>query len=96
MCYAVLVSSSALYLLDDAGATFLGPVAPGSSQLVANSSCQINGPSSSVTSSGATQTLTLNLTFEPAFAGTKTISAQVQTAENALTGPKTLGTWTAQ
>jgi hypothetical protein len=95
MCYVVLVSSSTLYLLDDSGATFL-PLLPGANASVENNSCRINGLISSVSNYGATQTLTLNITFKPAFAGPKTISAQVQTVANSIAGTKTLGTWTAQ
>jgi len=78
-CYIALVPSSpaagAIYLVGDggnAGGPFIPTVLPGSGS-VSNSQCTIDGTGSSVSASGNTLTLTLNMTLKPAFAGNKII-----------------------
>lgn len=67
-------SSNKLYLKNDEGTAFLGPVTPGVTGTVSNSQCTLDAGRSSVF--GSQNTLTLNLTFrfKPAFAGLQGIS----------------------
>jgi hypothetical protein len=98
-CYFAWVPASAtsgyLYLVDDAGD---GGYASGSpmfvptSNSVQNSQCTINGPGSSVSSSGNTLTLTLSITFKAAFAGNK-IFYMAARSNTQNSGWQALGTW---
>lgn len=77
-CYlAYAVSSNTLYLVDDAGdagGPFAGGmVLNGSPGTIQNSQCSISGTGSSAASSGNTLTLTLNVTFNAAFAGNRIV-----------------------
>src|SRR6202041_1986223 len=77
-CYVALVPSSAtsgyVYLIDDAGD---GGYVSGTPMLLpsggslSNSQCTVDASGSSVSGSGDTLSLTLNITFAPAFAGNK-------------------------
>ncbi len=78
-CYIAFVPSGptagSIYLVNDAGSAggpFAGMVLPGSGS-VSNSQCTIDGTGSSVSGSGNTLTLILNMTLKPAFAGNKVI-----------------------
>ena len=81
-----------LALLTDSGAQPTATVTPGSGS-EQNSQCILNGGGSSVTLSGNILTLTLALTFQPAFTGAKNV--YMQAANLSLTTPwQTEGTWT--
>ena len=71
---AVIYNSaqSTLALLTDAGAQPAGSIAPGSGSQQ-NSQCVLSGSGSSVSVFGNTLTLSLTLTFLPAFTGTKNV-----------------------
>ena len=83
---------TSLYLLNDAGSTWLGPMAPGSSSTLANSQCTVAG--SSVTLSGTTVILNLSITFNSSFGGAKNIYMQAYTQEGLNTGMLARGSWT--
>jgi len=75
-CYLAFAPSGAasgsLFLVDDAGdagGPFQGLVLPAASGTIGNGQCTIGGVGSTVTASGNTLTLTLNITFSPSFAG---------------------------
>jgi hypothetical protein len=74
---AYVASANTLYLVDDAGdagGPFAGGmVLSGSAGTIQNSQCSISGTGSSAVMSGTTLTLTLNITFKSAFAGSKAI-----------------------
>jgi hypothetical protein len=62
-----------------------------------NSQCTVNGVGSSVTSSGNTLTLTLNMTFSAGFAGNRVFylaARDVNELNN--TGWQAMGSWAAQ
>jgi hypothetical protein len=80
-----------LNLLNDAGGTWLS-AALGSGTLQ-NSQCAIALGSSTVVPSGNTLTLTLAMTFTPAFAGSQTIFMYATNGTQA-SGWQTRGTWT--
>ena len=88
-----LPGSNGLYLMNDAGADFLGPITPGSAATLQNSQCTLNASGSSATIAGNTLTLNVSLTFKPAFAGAKKVFVFAYTA-TANTGFQTGGTWT--
>ncbi len=91
-CYLYFVhSTNGFYLASDAG-VWQGPLTLGSSGILQNSQCSVNTGASSVTISGDNLTLSLALTFTPAFAGSKNIYME---AENATltSGWVKLGAW---
>lgn len=73
-CYlAIVPAARAVYLVDDkgdAGGPFATLALP-TSQSASNSQCTINGLGSSITSSGNTVTVTLNMSFSSSFAGNR-------------------------
>ena len=80
-CYVAFVpngaSAGSVYLVDDAGdagGPYSGMVLPGGGT-VQNSQCTITGQGSSVSAGGTSLTLTLNIAFNPAFAGSQIIYA---------------------
>jgi subtilisin family serine protease len=93
-CYLVFYqNTNQLYLLNDAGATYLGPVTPGTAGSLSNSQCSVNAAASSSSTSGNDLTVTLALTFTGAFAGSKTLYAQATDRAGAASGLYYLGTW---
>jgi hypothetical protein len=73
-CY-IAVLGNRLYLVDDAGdGGYAGgsPVTLGAAS-VSNSQCTVNASGSSASGGGNTLTLMLNITFTPAFAGSKVV-----------------------
>ena len=88
------VVHNALYLLNDGATAWLGPVTPGTAGMVQNSRCVVNGANSSVVASGNTVTLNVALSFQPAFAGAKSIYANASTTGGLTAGWTGLGTWT--
>ncbi|HEY1757189.1 MAG TPA: hypothetical protein VGG72_17580 [Bryobacteraceae bacterium] len=98
-CYIAFVPASAstgyLYLVDDGGDGSYVSGTPAwlpSSGVWENSQCKISGTGSSVSASGNTLTLTLAITFTPAFAGNKIFYTAARSAtENS--GWQALGTW---
>ncbi|MCC7496862.1 MAG: SBBP repeat-containing protein [Bryobacterales bacterium] len=65
------LGTKGLYLLDDAGHTWLGPVAPGSMSILENSQCSLVAAASKFESSGDVLVLTYAVVFKPEFAGNK-------------------------
>ena len=65
--------SNTLYLRNDAGTAWLGPVNLGSAGTLENSQCSVNSELSSFSGAGTTLTVDLVLSFKAAFAGTKNI-----------------------
>lgn len=62
-----------LYLLNNGGTGWLGGLPPGALNTISNSQCSIQAGASSVTALGNEVTLNLNLSFTPAFAGTRNV-----------------------
>jgi hypothetical protein len=87
-------ASNQLYLKNDAGTAFLGPVTPGGVGTLSNSQCSVNVGASSVTGSGDILTLSLPLSFTPAFAGTQGIFMYADDRNGQTTaGRQQRGTW---
>ena len=100
-CYlAYVAASNTLYLVDDAGDAG-GPFAEylvlnGAAGTIENSQCSVSGTGSSV-SPGYTLMLTLNITFQPAFAGNRIIWAAGRDAAGGNnTDWQAMGTTTVQ
>jgi hypothetical protein len=75
-CYIAFVPSGPaageVFLVNDTASSYAGLAVPGSGN-VANSQCSIAATGSSVNASGNTLTLTLAITFTPAFTGNRII-----------------------
>ncbi|HVP10943.1 MAG TPA: hypothetical protein VMV94_07105 [Phycisphaerae bacterium] len=84
---------NAVYLAGDDGTAWQGPIVPGRTGTLQNSQCLVDAGGSSVTGSGSSLTVTLALTFQPAFAGAKTIAAGVRDSYGNSTWQQ-LGSWT--
>ncbi len=97
-CFLAYVpSANTLYLVDnggDAGGPYAGSmVLNGGGGSIQNSQCQINSTGSVATSTGTTLALTLNVTFESAFAGNQIVHlAQVNTS-GYTAGWQCVGVW---
>jgi len=82
-----------LYLVDDGNTGLLPGLTMNGSGSVSNSQCTVNGAGSSVTGSGNTMTLTLNLSFAAGFAGRQLIYTAAGTQSFANSGWHALGVW---
>jgi hypothetical protein len=89
-------ASNSAYLINDAGTTGIGPVVLGSAGSAQNSQCVLNGTGSSAVGSGNNLTVTLALTFKPAFAGSKVVNLYAQDVGGLGSGFQQMGTWSAQ
>jgi len=85
---------NAVFLLNDDTTAWLGPADLGSATTFENSQCKLNAATSSASSVGNNLTVNLDLTFKPAFAGSKSIYMQTQDTGNHATGWQLRGTWT--
>ena len=85
--------ANALYLLNDAGSAFLGPITVGSSNSLSNSQCTISGSGSSTSTAGSNLTVNLAVSFTAGFAGSKNTKMQVQ-GFSGQSGWVAMGSWT--
>jgi hypothetical protein len=72
------VARAILFLMNDAGTNWLGPISPGTNFTLQNSQCVLRAADSSVTGSGPNLTVKFGITFLPSFAGTKNIYLDAQ------------------
>jgi hypothetical protein len=86
--------SNSVFLIQDSGSAWFGPLTLGQAGTLQNSQCTLNVGASSVSKSGNNLTLNLALTFKPAFVGTKNVFMYVSDREALVSGWKTAGTWT--
>jgi uncharacterized protein YkwD len=87
---------NAIWLANDAGTLWTGPMVLGSSSALQNSQCAIAGSGSSFTGSGNNLTLGLAVTFQPAYAGTNTMYAAVVDNSGLSSNWQILGSWTVK
>jgi 6-phosphogluconolactonase (cycloisomerase 2 family) len=93
-CYGSYgVDSDSLFLATDAGNAPVGSIKAGSGTL-SNSQCTINGANSSVSKSGQTITLNVNITFKTSFTGTKTLWMRGDESAGFSSGWIARGNWT--
>ena len=82
-----------LFLRDDAGASWLGPLTPGSPGTLENFRCSLNAGNSSTVKAGASLTLNLDLQFHQS--GPKTTWLRGTDTAFQSSGWVAVGTWTA-
>jgi hypothetical protein len=83
-----------LYLANNAGAWITPALTPGVAGTAANSQCTLDAASSSVAMAGNNLTLTVALTFNGAFAGTKNVYLYAAGVSGQNSGWVTKGAWT--
>src|ERR1017187_5298131 len=83
-----------LWILNDAGTSWIGPGIPGSAAVFSNSQCSLNMAGAAVVASGSVLTVTFPLTFTSAFIGQKTVYLSEATVNGDTSGYLALGTWT--
>jgi hypothetical protein len=92
-CYVLIYPGAhALYLFNDGGTGWLSPITLGASGSTQNSRCGVSAAGSSVVGSGSDLTITLAMTFQTAFSGTKNI--YMEAFDGADSGWQQRGTWT--
>ncbi|HZU29428.1 MAG TPA: FG-GAP-like repeat-containing protein, partial [Bryobacteraceae bacterium] len=88
-----IASVNRLYLMSDDSKSWVGFVTPGGSGTLHNSQCTLNAPTSTVSASGNTLTITVDLSFTQVFGGIKQAYAYVLDAETETAGWTDVGTW---
>jgi parallel beta-helix repeat protein len=88
----VQTDTTGIYLLNDADSALLGPL--NGSNSFSTSQCTLSGTGSSVVNSGSTSTVTLAITFAPAFNGAKNVYMYADDSFGNNSGFKTAGTYT--
>ena len=89
-----IAASSSLYLMNDAGNNWLGPLTIGQPGALQNSECTLDAGASSASGSGTNLTVNLALTFQPGFTGPKSNFMLADDVVNNLTsGLQNRGTW---
>jgi hypothetical protein len=87
-------AAKTLQLADDAGTRWSSPLAVGGAGTITNSQCAVHAVGSSVSAVANTLTLVIPVTFDPSFAGPKTIYGLALNADGDSSGWQSLGTWT--
>jgi peptidyl-Asp metalloendopeptidase len=88
-------SANRVYLMNDAGSTWLGSIVLGSSGTLQNSQCQVNGSGSSSSASGNNLTVNVAVSFQAGFAGSKVNYMLAQDSAGLSSGWQSKGSWTA-
>jgi hypothetical protein len=93
-------ATNGLFLINDAGNGWLGPITPGAAATLQNVRCILNGATSSAVGSGDGMvvqfllSVNFDVTFLPGFVGEKNIYLYAHNAENnSNSGLMLLGTW---
>jgi hypothetical protein len=84
-----------VYLVNDAGDGLLPLLPITGSGSVSDSECTVFGAGSSASGGGNTFTLTLNMSFKPAFAGNRAFYLAARDVAEHNSCWQALGTWTA-
>ncbi len=94
-CYlAYVTSSETLYLRNDAGDGYAGALLlAGGQRSIQNSQCQVTNKGSTFTTTGTTLVLTLNVSFEPAFAGNQVVRLLQVNQSGYTSGWQAVGLW---
>lgn len=87
-------AANAVFLANDAATGTVGSAAPGTNATLQNSQCTVNLVGSTVSGSGNTLTLVLNLGFNHSFAGTQTIFLYAADSGGLNSGWQNRGSWT--
>jgi hypothetical protein len=95
-CYAEYNAATGQFRLrNDAGTGWTAPTALASGAPIANSACELNPQTSSVSGSQNSLAVNFSLTFKPAFAGKKQVCTSVTDAGGAGGTPLCMGVWMA-
>jgi hypothetical protein len=90
-------ATNQLFLMNDAGTAWLGPITPGSGATLQNAQCVLDGATSSASITGANLTVNYGLKLQPGFTGAKNTYVMAEdSAHNVRSGWKQLGIWTVQ
>jgi hypothetical protein len=93
-CYVwVTPANGTIWLANDAYTGWSSPYTLGGGGTIQNSQCGVNVSASSGVASGNTYTLTLAMTFQGGYAGSKNVYGYATTSGGANSGWQTLGTW---
>ena len=93
-CYVYYyLASNTIYLENNADNGTVGPLTPGSSSIISNSQCAINGAGSSFSASETNLTVNFAISFNSTFAGQKNTYLS-STSATASSGWVTKGSWT--
>jgi hypothetical protein len=87
-------ANNSLWLLNDPGNAYLGPLSPASTSTLQNGQCAVGGSGTSVTMSADTITVILPVSFSGSFAGAKKLYLYASDALNQAIGFTQVGTWT--
>ena len=83
------------FVIDDPGTAWLGPISPGSADMLQNDQCILSGTGSSASGSGNTLTVTVNIRFKAAYAGSKGLYLYARN-RSINTGFVSMGSWTVK
>jgi hypothetical protein len=83
-----------LYLLDDPGTAWMGPIFPGTPGTLANSQCSLDAELAAATLEGVYLTVDVNVTFNPSFTGAKKIYGLAADTSGGSSGWTQVGSWT--
>ena len=86
--------TSTVQMFNDSDTVWSNPVRVGSGNTLQNSRCSVNTAGTSISGSGTVLTLTVPVTFQQVFAGTRTLSVQLTGTNGLYTGLQQLGSWT--
>jgi hypothetical protein len=93
-CYVwVNPVNETIWLANDADTGWSSPYTLGSGGTTQNSQCGVNVSASAGVASGNTYTLTLAMTFQAGYAGSKNVYGYATASGGANSGWQTLGTW---
>ncbi|MGI8990259.1 MAG: beta-propeller fold lactonase family protein [Bryobacteraceae bacterium] len=86
--------NNALYLLNDSGTAFLGPIAAGAAGTLSSSQCTVDGSGSSASGAGNTLTINLAVSFNANYAGPKNSYLLAIDGSGLASGWQARGSWT--
>ncbi|MEK7995031.1 MAG: malectin domain-containing carbohydrate-binding protein, partial [Planctomycetota bacterium] len=87
-------ASNLLYLADNSGSNWSSGLVPGGSGTAGNSQCSIAASGSSVSAAANQLTLTVSVTFQPSFSGTKNDYLLARNNEGLTSEWQQMGSWT--
>jgi hypothetical protein len=94
-CYlSYLAARNTLWLMNDAGSAWQGPIPLGSGTVLSNSQCSLNTAAASAISVGNQLTINLPVTFRGTFSGPQNVYVFVSDTWNQNSGWQVPGTWT--
>lgn len=87
-------AENTLWLRNDAGTAWLGPVTPGTSGTLENNQCRLVGSTSAAAGSGTTLNVDVSIQFKTTFAGSKNVYLYAIDGMDLTSDWQLRGTWT--